>query len=47
MKCRHEALAVLLEADPLAKAARAAALWDAVQADATLLPAEEIGRAHV
>ncbi len=40
MNCRHEALAVLLEADPLAKAARAAALWDAVQADATLLPDE-------
>ena len=40
MNCRHEALAVLLEADPLAKAARAATLWDAVQADATLLPDE-------
>lgn len=34
MNCRHEALAVLLEDDPVTKAARATALWDAVQTQA-------------
>ena len=40
MNCRHQALAVLLEADPVVKASQAAALWEAIHTDPALLPDE-------